>query len=265
MPRQKVTIAPEVSTDVMKAEAIALVQQSSITELEAAINTTLLQGDELLRRSDLGRLEFTLNTLEVTNPGQLANAGRYLADLKDGKAKYVAYWNSDRSLKKVFYAIWKLLCQSQATGEKRYDDAIAQVESVIKPYIQQLKAEEDANQRQIAEAADLKRKAAENQAHTLILEGNMVAAAEVKAQAQSIRAPVLPTESVVMEGLSARPKKVVTVTDPMELVKAIAEGKAPIGIIKEWNIAFLQDQAKQNIVYPGTKVDDDISFARRRD
>ena len=27
MPRQKVTIAPEVSTDVMKAEAIALVQQ----------------------------------------------------------------------------------------------------------------------------------------------------------------------------------------------------------------------------------------------
>jgi hypothetical protein len=261
MPRQKTT-TPEVSTEVIKAEAIALVQQSSITELEAAINTTILQSEELLRRSDLGRLEFTLGSLEVTNLQELDNARQYLVALKDGKTRYSAFWNSNINLKKVFHAVWQLLCRSQAAGEKRFDDAIEQVQSAMKPYLQELKREEEKRQQLLADAAEARRKKTESEARTRMLEGNMTAAAVLTQQAKSIQTPVLPTEPVVMAGLSTRPKKVVTVTEPQKLGNSIAAG-TPIAVVKEWNITFLQEQAKQNITYPGTTVEDDISFSRR--
>ena len=263
MPRQKVTTTPEVSTEVMKAEAIALVQQSSITELEAAINTTLLQGEELLRRSDLGRLEFTLSTLEVTNAQQLETAGEFLLALKNGKAKCTAFWDNPNGLKKVFYALWKLICQSQANGEKRFDAGIAQIESIIKPYLQQLKAEQEAEQRRLAEVTESLRKQKDSEARTAMLEGDMRGAAIFKEQAKSIQTPVLPVESTKLEGLSTRPKKLVTITDPMALVKAIAAGDAPISVIKEWNMVYLRDMAMQDVVYPGTTCEDDVTFARR--
>ena len=262
MPRQKPNTTPEVSTEVVKAEAIALVQQSSITEIEAAINKTILQADELLRHLDLGRLEFTASTLEVTNLQQLDNARQHLVALKTGKATYSAYWNRQINLKKVFHAAWQWLCQSQAASEKRFDAAIAQVESVMKPYLQEIRHQEEEKQQRIAEAVEVARKKKEAEARTRMLEGNMTAAAALTQQAKSIQTPVLPVEPVIMAGLTTKPKKVVTILDPQTLGESIAAG-TPITVVKEWNMTFLQEQAKQNIVYPGTKVDDDLSFSRR--
>lgn len=258
--------APEVSTDLITAEATALVHESSLTELETVISTALVRGEDLLRRSDLGRIEFTINELKVTSREELSNATQYVVALKDGREKFKQYWNSKTSLKKVFHSLHELICKSESAGIKRFDNCIRQVGELIKGYEKQLEQQAKDEQERIAKAAEAIRDMKEKEAHVLLLEGKPKEAARAKEQARNLITPVLPVPVVELEGLSRRSVWEVNVHDPMALVKAIAAGEVPIEAIKEFNLPWLRDQARQQngLSYPGVTATPDTSLARKR-
>lgn len=265
---------PEVSTELIQAEATALVQQSSLREIEAAISAQLVRGEELLRRAILGRIELTIDELTVTDRATLANATQTLVALKDDKAAFDKYWNAPNSLKRVFHSLHELFCKSQAAGGKRFDTAIQRVQRLITDYDKLMERQRIAEQARIAEAAETFRKNQLKEAHVLLLEGDHKEAARLTERAHSMPTPVLPANVIELEGLTPRDDWKVEITDDMKLLKAIGNGEVPKEAVKEFNLPWLKKQAANMRlenkdgspveIFPGVTATRDTTLARKR-
>ncbi len=267
--------APEVTnTEMIRASVAAVVQQSGFHEMETSINTELVQSDAILRNFSLGRIEFTLKELQVTNPQELKTANQYLVDLKDCRKKFEEYWDRPLSLKRIAHGLHKLFSGTQSAGLKRLDEAIKSVEKLIIDYDRQTTKQAEQQQAHIADATEILRKQMIDEAKVLSLEGKPKEAQRLREQAKTLVTPIVPAPALQLEGLSVRENKwIVTVEDSAAFLKAMVAGDVPNGAaaIEKWNTAWLAQRAAamnstedQFELYPGVIAVRDVSLARNR-
>jgi hypothetical protein len=161
----------------------------------------------------------------------------------------------------------------EALAQKRKVDApLVEAEGILKPRISTYLREEERKRQEEEmrlqkEARD--REEAEQLAKADILHeiGEVAAANQVLEEEIYVPPVVLPSSAPKVAGISMRETWSAQVVDLMKLVKAVAEGKAPIQCISA-NTVFLGQQArsmKAALNYPGVKAvsDSSISAGRR--
>jgi len=181
------------------------------------------------------------------------NIGKALREMKKGIEAFFS------PLKSKAYASWKEICGTENKILDPLKTAQGALDRKIGAYLQaqeqeRLKREQEA--REAALKAEQDRLLAE--ASHLSETGQQEQAEQVLEQAVKVEAPpvVLPSSVPKITGTSSRTNWKFQVTDLMALVKAVADGKVPIGAIKADDV-FLGQMAramKQNMKWPGVKV-----------
>jgi len=101
----------------------------------------------------------------------------------------------------------------------------------------------------------------------LKLQGLEDKAAEAQRRAEeAAEAPAFIPPAAVIEktaGVSGKKTYVVTVPDPIKLIKAIAEGKGSAGLVKEWDFTTLKKLAILNVFLPGVEYREDRTIVVR--
>ena len=85
--------------------------------------------------------------------------------------------------------------------------------------------------------------------------------AEDAAESPAYIPPVAVTEKTA--GVSGKKTYLVTVTEPMTLIKAIAEGKGSAGLVKAWDETMLKKLALMQIFLPGVQYQEDRTIVVR--
>jgi hypothetical protein len=154
------------------------------------------------------------------------------------------------------HAAWK-----KAVAERnKYDDPLNKAEDIVKPAMARWWTEEQ--ERQAAERRRLESEARKREEERLLAEaeqhaqnGDHAAADAVLEEPVNVAPPIIPATPQT-KGISMREEWKCEVSNLMELVKAIAAGKVPLGAIKA-NDVFLGQQArslKAEMKYPGVRV-----------
>jgi len=158
----------------------------------------------------------------------------------------------------------KILTGLRKRGTDLFDSLRARIEKPMKTYIKQQEELARQRQREADEAAAELKKRQEAEARRLARQGDVAGAREAKAVAQAITAPVMPGPEIKLDGTTLRRPWIITIFDPLALVKAIAEGQAPIEVIREFNEVYLKRRAseinQEGIIYPGVRAKQDIGF-----
>lgn len=120
-------------------------------------------------------------------------------------------------------------------------------------------------QRELEEKARLQREALEKEAAELAKAGNAEAASIVAEQAQITTAPIVNIAPPKVAGISTRKNWKAEVVDVLALVKAVAEGKAPLELIAP-NMTVINRYAKASedkLNIPGVRAFNDVVIASR--
>lgn len=160
------------------------------------------------------------------------------ARIEAEKQAEIAKKERDKLLNRAGKKIDKLLEKTQDLQEqvKSLEDALQspemteEEEETINARLRPLYAKIEGNKEQIED------KTAEIETHSMVPDPAAVS-----------------TSSPKIKGLSGRKKLEATVVNPMALVKAIASGQAPIGIIK-WDIGQINKIINTGMRLPGTNV-----------
>jgi hypothetical protein len=91
------------------------------------------------------------------------------------------------------------------------------------------------------------------------------AEAQRKAEAAAEAPAYIPPAAVVEKtaGVSAKKTYIVAVTEPMVLIKAIAEGKGSPGLVKAWDETMIKKLAIMGVFLPGITYQEDRSISVR--
>lgn len=97
----------------------------------------------------------------------------------------------------------------------------------------------------------------------LKLEGQQERAAQVQQEAEAAAfaaVPVTPaaTASAKVSGVSSKIVLIPTINDPLALIKAIADGKAPPTLIKEWDMTALKKLVNMGMKFEGVTCHKDV-------
>ena len=190
------------------------------------------------------------------------NIGKALRSMKKGVEDFF------NPIKSKAYASWKEIC---ATENKLLNPLKVAQDGLDRKIGSYLQAQEQERQRREQEAREAALKAEQDrllaEASHLSQTGQQEEAEQVLEQAVKVEAPpvVMPSSVPKIAGASQRTGWKFEVTDLQALVKAVAEGKVPIGAIKADEV-FLGQMAramKANMKWPGVRVYSEQSVAMR--
>ncbi len=233
----------------------------------AQLNTSIQQVQEYSQQQ-AWRLSVAVKSVEDTgihSKVELDRANEILGAIVDASATVEERWEAP-------IAFFRKAHQTLTGWRKRelslFEALRARIEAPMKAFIAAHEAEERRRQEEAERAALLLRKAKEAEAKRLAKQGELGAAMLAKEMAAAIVAPTIPTEEIKLEGNAIRKQWEVTVTDPMALIKAVAEGAAPIEVIKDFDESFLKRRAAERgsdgELFPGVTAKQVIGFAVRR-
>jgi hypothetical protein len=203
--------------------------------------------------------------IKIETAAQYVEAGELLKTVKGLRAEIDATF--DPIISKAHEAHKEALSQ-----KKKVDAPLVEAEGILKPQIGAYLREEERKRQ--AEELRLQKEAREREeaeqlskADILHEIGEVDAANEVLREEIYVPPVVLPSAAPKVSGISMRETWSAQVVDLMKLVKAVAEGKAPIQCLSA-NTIFLNQQSrsmKAALNYPGVKAvsDSSISAGRR--
>lgn len=262
------TATPAVKATIPYDASAAIVFGDQAKRMLAGAEEYTIDSDELLAAAgeDLQRIKGLQKTVEdtrksITDP--LFKAKQAVDALFKAPADFLA--QAERVLKGSMLTY-------TTEQERKAAEARRQAEEKARVERERLAAEERARQ----EAAEKARREAEAAAAA----GNAIAAAEAAARAEQAQAeadaaaqeaavvtlPPVVTAPARVTGISSRTTYSAQVDDLLALVKAVAEGKAPVEALQA-NTVFLGAQArafkKAGPLYPGVTVVADRGIAAR--
>jgi len=242
-----------------------------IAEQPQEVQVAVAEAERIVATTKMDRLEAAVSTVEeqgIQNDAGMTQANEILLVIAEGKRIVEDYWAPKVS---AAYAVHKMLTAERSKFTKRFDALRERLEKPMKEFRWAQAEEARRRQAEIDRAAEALRKQKLAEARKLTGEGDLAAAAELKAEAKAIVAPVVIMDTPKLEGTSERHPWVVTVDDSVALVQAIASGKVSMEAIKEFNLSWLKrraaevnDKATMERMFPGVRVGQDISFAASR-
>jgi len=142
---------------------------------------------------------------------------------------------------------------------KPYTDRFAKMETTLKSLMLNYQLEQERlhrkQQEELDRAAAEQRRRLEEEARKAMRNGDVETAREATQQAEAVVTPVLVTATPILSNTSTARTWEAEVTDPVALVKAIAEGVVPMSAIKEFDISFLKREASKRggLDWPGVR------------
>jgi hypothetical protein len=189
----------------------------------------------------------------IKDQGTYEGAARYLQTIKAARKRVAEILDP---FVQAAHGAWK-----KAVAERsKYDSPLDEAENIVKPAMSKWwSAEQDRIE---SERRRLEAEAKKREEDRMLAEAEAAAAAGDHASAESIleqpvnvSPPVIPATPKV-SGISMREEWKCEVSNLVELVKAVAAGKVPMGAIQA-NIVFLGQQArslKGEMKYAGVRV-----------
>lgn len=205
----------------------------------------------------------SVSNLPVTNQAQYETAADVLKTIKqmakvlDEERKKITspLDATKKAVMDLFRAPTDKLAIAESTIKNRMLTYQTEQERIRREQEEKLQREAEKKQREIEERA---KKAEES--------GKAEKAQELREKAASIVAPQIAPMVNRVAGLSTRETWSAEVTDMMTLVRAVAEGKAPLNFL-EANMTVLNAQAratKDSMAFPGVKFNSEKSLASSR-
>lgn len=250
----------------MPSELVKTLPAELMVVDQEAINKAIVEAQEFAEQH-ANRLALGVEVYEaqgIQSEVDMERANEILGSIASARRTTEEKWEAPVSF---FNKTHKTLTGWRKRGTDLFDRLRERIEKPMKAYVRA--QEELARQRQAEaeRAAEQLRRVKEAEARRLAREGEIAASREAKAMAEAITAPVLPGPEFKLEGTNIRRPWTVTIFEPMALVKAIAEGRAPLEAIKEFDVVFLKRRAaelgKEGVIYPGVRADQDVGFSTR--
>jgi hypothetical protein len=203
--------------------------------------------------------------IEITDAVTYARAGEALKTIKDLRAQIEDTFGP--VVRKAFEAHREAVAQ-----RKKVEAPLIEAENILKPRINRYLEEEERKRR--AEEARLQAAAQKQLEDEQLAEaeyyeqaGDTEAAEEVLAETRAPAPVMVPASKPRVQGITRRKTWSAQVTDIRALIRAVADGKAPINCLKA-DMVFLNQQArsmKGTLNWPGVKAvsDSNISAGRR--
>lgn len=193
-------------------------------------------------------------SFKIANNQQYAEAGERLKGIK-ALLKEVGD-SFDPIIKKAHDA------HKEAVGKKKeHEQPLLEAERIYKTgmlgYQQEQERIRREEQARLEEAARKERERLETRAAKAEEKGKDEKAAELRAQAATVPAPVVSIETPKVSGISTRESWRAVVFDKTALIKAVAEGKVPDTIILYDQAALnqLARSLKSGLNYPGVRAE----------
>jgi hypothetical protein len=221
----------------------AVAEQSNLERLEQAVKATVERGinddHELRQANDLARL---------------AKAGA--AELKKESDPVTSY----------FHGLHKMALAVVNPLSVRFNTMESTLKGLMGKYTLAQEALQRKRQAELEKAAEDERRRLEAEARKEMRNGNVAAAKAAIEQAENTPTPVLATATPILEGTSFRRPWDAKITDPMLVIKGIADGTIPLSVVKEWDIVFLKKEAAKRggLQWPGVEAWQGIAPAVRR-
>lgn len=201
-------------------------------------------------------------TFKITSTAQYEEAGGKLKGIMALKKKVADTF--DPHIKRAFDAHRSLVAE-----KKEHEAPLLEAEQALKKSMLAFQLAEEAKRREAeAKAQEEARKAQEKleaKAAKAAEKGKVEKAAALQATAASIVAPIIPSTTPKLAGVSVRVTWRAEVTNLMELVKAVAAGTVPINALQA-DTTFLNTQAKamkDTLPYPGVKAVQETGLSSR--
>jgi hypothetical protein len=213
----------------------AVAEQSNLERLEQAVKATVERGinddHELRQANDLARL---------------AKAGA--AELKKESDPVTSY----------FHGLHKMALAVVNPLSVRFNTMESTLKGLMGKYTLAQEALQRKRQAELEKAAEDERRRLEAEARKAMRNGDVVA--------ENTPTPVLATATPILEGTSFRRPWDAKITDPMLVIKGIADGTIPLSVVKEWDIVFLKKEAAKRggLQWPGVEAWQGIAPAVRR-
>lgn len=201
----------------------------------------------------VARTEAAITGYKISTPEEYQNSATVLKKIKAGQKRLEELRTAITGpLNAALKAVNDLFRQPA--------DKLAAAERSIKAEIGRYADEQERirreEQRKADEAARKQQEKLQAQAQKAADSGKVEKAAELEQRAATVVAPVIQREPPKVTGISSREVWKAEVADLAALVKAVAEGKAPLALVQA-NDKVIGAQArslKQDFVVPGVKV-----------
>lgn len=204
----------------LQATCQAIAEQSNLDKLEQATKATVERGinddHELRQANDLARL---------------AKSGA--ADLKKESDPVTSY----------FHGLHKMALAVVNPFSVRYDTIEKTLKRLMGQYTLAQEALQRKRQAELEKAAEDERRRLAAEAAKAMRNGDVAAAKAAIEQAENTPTPVLATATPILEGTSFRRPWDVRITDPLALLADVVAGKAPLSVVKEFDIVLLKKEA----------------------
>ena len=153
------------------------------------------------------------------------------------------------------HALHKTLIATAAPWKKRWDALQSSLNTLMLDYKRRQRELAARQQRELEQAADAERRRKEQEARLALRNGDVTGAKVAMQQAAQVVTPIIARATPVLENTKDRQVWNAGITDPMALVKAIADGTVPLAAIKEWNMTFLKQEAatRGGLSWPGVE------------
>ncbi len=199
---------------------------------------------------------------KIADSRQYTEAGARLQGIKALSKKLDDTF--DPHIKRAFDAHRALVAE-----KKTHQTPLQTTEALLKTAMLGYMQEEERKRREIEakaqEEARKEREKLEARAAKAAAAGKTEKAEALQATAAAVMAPLIPVTTQKLAGISTRITYSATVTDLLELCKAIAAGTIPVNAVTA-NMPFLNNQArvmKETLAYPGVKVVAETGLASR--
>lgn len=204
----------------------------------------------------------TAKSFRISSPVQYEEAGGMLKGIMALKKKVAETF--DPHIKRAYEAHRSLV------SEKRTHEApLEQAEQSLKRTMLSYQLAEEQKRREAEaraqEEARKEREKLEAQAARAAAKGKTEKAEALQVAAAAVVAPVIPTSTPKLAGVSVRVTWRAEVTNLMDLVKAVAAGAVPLNALQA-DSTFLNNQAramKDTLAYPGVKAVSESGLAAR--
>jgi hypothetical protein len=238
----------------------------AIAEVPEPIKALQVTCQEVANQSNLDRLEqATLATQErgINNDHELRQANDLIRLAKSGAA------DLDKETKPVinyFHGLHKLALGVVEPFKTRFGKIEITLKNLMSRYTLEQEALQRKQQQELERAAEDERQRLAKEAAKAMRNGDVAGAKEALAQAEATPTPVLATATPILEGTSFRRPWEVEITDPIALLKDVIDGKAPLSVVKEFDLSFLKKEAAKRggIPFAGVRAWQGIAPAVRR-
>lgn len=204
----------------------------------------------------------TAKSFRIAEHKQYEEAGGMLRGIMALKKKVAETF--DPHIKRAYDAHRSLVAE-----KKSHESPLEQAEQALKRSMLSYQLVEEQKRREdealAQEEARKQRERLEAQAAKAAAKGRIEKAEALQATAAAVVAPIIPTSTPKLAGVSVRVTWRATVTNLMELVKAVAAGVVPLNALQA-DTTFLNNQAramKETLAYPGVKAEQETGIASR--